>query len=65
VFKKYNFEIEHWKTDEFCGDAVEIHSIHSKLKSLFEQLQLIELLSETNSILERDFMTFSRGSSGS
>jgi hypothetical protein len=49
----------------FWEHALEIHSVHSKLKSRFEELQMIELLSETNILLKRDSITFSRGSSES
>ena len=65
VFDKNITLKQHWKTDVFCEHAVEIHSVHSKLKCRFEEHQMIELLSETNILLGRGSITFSRGSSES
>jgi hypothetical protein len=50
---------------KFWRKVIRIHSFYSKLKSLSDDLQMIELLIVTNIILERDSTTFSRGSSGS
>ena len=37
---KYSFEIRHWQMGECLGNFVRIHSVHSKLKSVLEQLRI-------------------------
>ena len=43
---KYSADIRHWQLSRFSGNIFRIHSVHSKLKSFFDQLQMNECRSE-------------------